>query len=179
MAFSYKAKTFRTTAFFPLFQHTAFYFPPSGEPDYQIVQTIKPEACELPFRLKELRTFTCFHVSQHINMSWRSWSVRANGSQVGMSPIGSYVGGLTSKGQVGVLFWEHRGWILRMASLIKVEKQHSPSFLLIHIDDSTFHHSLKRMVPLSLQNGKRAACFPFVALLNSYLYTREHSALFL
>ena len=139
MAFSYKAKTFHTTAFFPRFKHTAFYFPPSGEPDYQIVQTIKPEACELPFRLKELRTFTCFHVSQHINMSWRSWSVRANGSQVGMSPIGSYVGGLTSKGQVGVLFWEHRGWILRMASLIKVEKQHSPSFLLIHIDDSTFH----------------------------------------
>ena len=36
-----------------------------------------------------------------------------------MSPIGSYVGGLTSKGQVGVLLWEHRGWILRMATLIK------------------------------------------------------------
>ena len=36
-----------------------------------------------------------------------------------MSPIGSYVGGLTSKGQVGVLLWEHRGWILRMASLYK------------------------------------------------------------
>ena len=36
-----------------------------------------------------------------------------------MSPIGSYVGGLTSKGQVGVLLWEHRGWILRMAALIK------------------------------------------------------------
>ena len=36
-----------------------------------------------------------------------------------MSPIGSYVGGLTSKGQVGVLLGEHRGWILRMAALIK------------------------------------------------------------
>ena len=48
-----------------------------------------------------------------------SWSVRALGSQVGMSPIGSYVGGLTSKGQVGVLLGEHRGWILRMAALIK------------------------------------------------------------
>ena len=47
-----------------------------------------------------------------------SWSVRALGSQVGMSPIGSYVGGLTSKGQVGVLLWEHRGWILRMAKKI-------------------------------------------------------------
>ena len=33
MAFSYKAKAFRTTAFFPLFQHTAFYFPPSDESD--------------------------------------------------------------------------------------------------------------------------------------------------
>ena len=32
------------------------------------------------------------------------------------------------------------------------------------------------MVPLSLQRGKRAACFPFAELLNSYLYTREHSA---
>ena len=40
-------------------------------------------------------------------------------SRVGMSPIGSYVGGLTSKGQVGVLLGEHRGWILRMAALIK------------------------------------------------------------
>ena len=36
-----------------------------------------------------------------------------------MSPIGSYVGGLTSKGQVGVLLGAHRGWILRMASLYK------------------------------------------------------------
>ena len=40
-------------------------------------------------------------------------------SRVGMSPIGSYVGGLTSKGQVGVLLGEHREWILRMATLIK------------------------------------------------------------
>ena len=31
----------------------------------------------------------------------------------------SRVGGLTSKGQVGVLLGEHRGWILRMAALIK------------------------------------------------------------
>ena len=29
------------------------------------------------------------------------------------------------------------------------------------------------------QKGKRAACFPFEELLNSYLYTREHSALHL
>ena len=43
-------------------------------------------------------------------------------SRVGMSPIGSYVGGLTSKGQVGVLLGEHRGWILRMATLIKADR---------------------------------------------------------
>ena len=36
-----------------------------------------------------------------------------------MSPIGSYVSSLTSKGQVAVLLGEHRGWILRMAALIK------------------------------------------------------------
>ena len=35
-----------------------------------------------------------------------------------------------------------------------------PSFLLIHIVDSTFHHLMNQMVPLSLQNGKRAASFP-------------------
>ena len=32
-------------------------------------------------------------------------------------------------------------------------------FLQIHIVESTIHHSLMRMVPLSLQNGKRFACF--------------------
>ena len=31
----------------------------------------------------------------------------------------SFLSGLTSKGQVDVLLWEHRGWILRMAALIK------------------------------------------------------------
>ena len=43
--------------------------------------------------------------------------------------------------QVGVLLGKHRGWILRIPSLIKIEKQHSPSFLLIHIVDSTFHQT--------------------------------------
>ena len=33
----------------------------------------------------------------------------------------SYVGGLTSKGQVGVLPGEHRGWILRMDFLYKAK----------------------------------------------------------
>ena len=35
----------------------------------------------------------------------------------------SYVGGLMSKGQVGVLFWEHRVWILRIVSLYKVRPE--------------------------------------------------------
>ena len=45
MAFSYKAKTFRTTAFFPLFKHTAVYFPPARllwqSTDDQMVQTVR------------------------------------------------------------------------------------------------------------------------------------------
>ena len=74
-----------------------------------------------------------------------------------MSPIGSYVGGLTSKGQVGVLLGEHRGWILRMATLIKgrlsdngpeacgasfqtSEGEHQHALLFPNIEDSTFHH---------------------------------------
>ena len=40
-----------------------------------------------------------------------------------------------------MLLGKHRGWILRIPSLIKIEKQHSPSFLLIHIVDSTFHQT--------------------------------------
>ena len=109
---------------------------------------------------------------------WRIISNKTLDSQVGMSPIGSYVGGLTSKGQVGMLLGEHRGWILRMAALIKgrlsdnrpeafaasfqtSEGEHQHAFLFPNIQHSTFHHSLKRMVPLSLQRGKRAAWFPF------------------
>ena len=116
-----------------------------------------------------------------------------------------------------MLLWEHRGWILRMASLYKGrllwpsadcqmvqtirpetcgasfqtsegEHQHAflyhhieestiprqllyscifikwkkcnilPSFRLIHTVDSTFHR--RPSVPLSLQRGKRATCFP-------------------
>ena len=64
-------------------------------------------AVEFPFRLIELRTFACFPVSQTYKYELTL--------MVGMSPIGSYVDGLTSKGQVGVLLEEHRGWILRMA----------------------------------------------------------------
>ena len=81
-------------------------------------------------------------------------------SRVGMSPIGSYVGGLTSKGQVGVLLGEHRGWILRMAALIKgrlsdnrpeafaasfqtSEGEHQHAFLFPNIQHSTFPHQPK------------------------------------
>ena len=71
-----------------------------------------------------------------------------------MSPIGSYVSSLTSKGQVGVLLGEHRGWILRMAALIKgrlsdnrpeafaasfqtSEGEHQHAFLFPNIQHST------------------------------------------
>ena len=84
-------------------------------------------------------------------------------SRVGMSPIGSYVGGLTSKGQVGVLLGEHRGWILRMAALIKgrlsdnqtsdrkpvglpfrlKNSEYLHAFLFPNIQHSTFHHQPK------------------------------------
>ena len=43
----------------------------------------------------------------------------------------SYVGGLTSKGQVGVLFWEHRVWILRIASLYKVRPEAFAAFTFL------------------------------------------------
>ena len=38
-----------------------------------------------------------------------------------MSPIGSYVRAITSKWQVGVLLWEHRGWMLHMAFSYKAK----------------------------------------------------------
>ena len=43
-----------------------------------------------------------------------------------------------------------------------------PSILLIHIVDSTFHHLINQMVPLSLQNGKCFASFP----------SRQHTRLY-
>ena len=49
--------------------HSGFYFPPGRlrwqSADDPMVQTVSPETCGLPFRLKELRTFACFPVSQH------------------------------------------------------------------------------------------------------------------
>ena len=50
------------------------------------------------------------------------------GSQVGMSPIDSYVGGLMSKGQVGVLLGEHRGCMLHMAFSYKAKAFRTTAF---------------------------------------------------
>ena len=67
---------------------------------------------------------------------------------------------LNVKRQVGVLLLEHRGWILRIASLIKIEKQHNPSFLLIHIVDSTFHQAdCRRSDSSDGQTGSLRASF--------------------
>ena len=127
-----------------------------------------------------------------------SWSVRALGSQVGMSPIGSYVGGLTSKGQVGVLLWEHRGWILRMASLYKgrllwpsadcqmvqtirpetcgasfqtSEGEHQHTFLYPHKEESTIHR--RTSVPLSFKKGASYGALSFGRLQDAYLYKKR------
>ena len=85
----------------------------------------------------------------------------------------SWVCALTSKWQVGVLLWEHRGWILRMASLYKgrllwpsadcqmvqtirpetcgasfqtSEGEHQHTFLYPNKEESTIHHPQRRMV---------------------------------
>ena len=73
--------------------------------------------------------------------------------------------GLNIIRQVGVLLGEHRGWILRIASLIKIEKQHNPSFLLIHIVDSIFHHLLRRWSPFLSRTGNVLHAFLFLAFL--------------
>ena len=61
------------------------------------------------------------------------------------NPCGIRVGALTSEGRIGAIPQELQGGILRIASLVKIEEQHSPSFLLIHIVDSTFHHLMNQM----------------------------------
>ena len=48
MAFSYKAKTFRTTAFFPRFRHTAFYFPPFAKANGPPLSPERETFCMLP-----------------------------------------------------------------------------------------------------------------------------------
>ena len=109
---------------------------------------------------------------------------RAHGQQE--LPCNSWVGKflrnlglcLNIKRQVGVLLGEHRGWILRMAFSYNAKIFRTTAFF------SLFQHTAFYFPPpakgwrsiLSLQRGKRAACFPLAELLNSYIYTREHSA---
>ena len=115
-----------------------------------------------------------------------------------MSPIGSYVGGLTSKGQVGVLLWEHRGWILRMASLYKgrllwpsadcqmvqtirpetcgasfqtSEGEHQHAFLYPHKEESTIHR--RTSVPLSFKKGASYGALSFGRFQDAYLYKKK------
>ena len=105
-----------------------------------------------------------------------------------MSPIGSYVGGLTSKGQVGVLLGEHRGWILRMAALIKgrlsdnrpeafaasfqtSEGEHQHAFLYPHKEESTIHR--RTSVPLSFKKGASYGALSFGRLQDAYLYKKK------
>ena len=118
---------------------------------------------------------------------WRIISNKTLDSRVGMSPIGSYVGGLTSKGQVGVLLWEHRGWILRMAALIKgrlsdnrpeacgasfqtSEGEHQHAFLFPNIQHSTFPHQPKAGGPPLSPERKVFCGLPFSELLYSYVF---------
>ena len=55
----------------------------------------------------------------------------------------------------------------------KKDSEHLQPFLHSNIVDSTFHHSLKRMVPLSLQNGKRMACFSSYSFCILVFYAEE------
>ena len=58
---------------------------------------VRPEAGELPFRLKELRTFACFPLSQHRGFyfpppakGWRSALSLQNGKRVAFFPLISF-----------------------------------------------------------------------------------------
>ena len=103
-----------------------------------------------------------------------SWSVRALGSQVGMSPIGSYVGGLTSKGQVGVLLGEHRGWILRMAALIKGRLSDTKTFQVF------FQTSDRKplRLPFRLKELRTSAFFPTKRQVRDTRYEKDAEDLY-
>ena len=47
---------------------------------------------------------------------------------------------------------------------------HQHAFLRSNIEDSTFHHPSWRMVPLSLQRGKRMACFSSYSFCSLVFY---------
>ena len=103
----------------------------------------------LPFRRKELRTFSCFPLSQHTKMSLRL--------MVGAIPQELQGGGCCT-------------WLLHIKQKYCI---HQHAFLCSNIQHSTFHHSLKRMVPLSLQNGKRMACFSSYSFCILVFYAEE------
>ena len=130
------------------------------------MQAIRHENLSVFLQTSDVRQLTsaCFPLFTHTKMSGAHGRQELPcNSRVGMSPIGSYVGGLTSKGQVGVLLGEHRGWILRIAALIKgrlsddsdvrpeafaasfqtSEGEHQHAFLFPNIQHSTFPHQPK------------------------------------
>ena len=74
----------------------------------------------------------------------------------------SWVCALTSKWQVGVLLWEHKGWILRMASLYKGQTvcrmqaiRHENLSGLLQTSDRK-----PSRLPFRLKGLRTFACFP-------------------
>ena len=115
-----RRQTFRqlTSAGFPLFTHGGINYPPAGEPDNQMAQTVRPEACGTFFQT-EITLNNCMLSYEKTGSRYKIRDTR------------------------------------RMRKIFIKRKKCSmlPLFPLIHIQRSTFHHSLKRMVPLSLQRG--------------------------
>ena len=69
-----KAEEMQHITFILSDSHSGFYFPPGRlrwqSADDPMVQTVSPETCGLPFRLKGLRTFACFPVSQQSGINY-------------------------------------------------------------------------------------------------------------
>ena len=99
-------------------------------------------------------------------------------SRVGMSPIGSYVGGLTSKGQVGVLLGEHRGWMLHMAFLYKAKNIAYNSTLSYAL---TYSNQLSTICaadgpPFLSRKELRFAIYPLVSFrILAFSYSRRNT----
>ena len=91
-----------------------------------------------------------------------------------MSPIGSYVGGLTSKGQVGVLLGEHKGWILRMAALIKGRLSDTKTFQVF------FQTSDRKplRLPFRLKELRTSAFFPTKRQVRDTRYEKDAEDLY-
>ena len=80
---------------------------------------------------------------------------------VGMSPIGSYVGGLTTKGQVGLLLWDHRGWMLHIAFSYKAKTFRTTAFF------PQFKHTAFYFPPFAKANGfETTDCLECLQILN-------------